>query len=103
MAKQPSSTINVGRATSGGVHNGLFGNPFYEKVVSQRYVQYLRDKIANDLDFVGKLKALRGKVLYCPGCGVGCPTCHSRVIEQELGVLLALGGTQDAYRWYYGL
>jgi len=101
--RQPSNTINVGRATSGGMLNGLFGNPFKEKVVSLRYVQYLRLRIAYDPEFVVELKQLSGKVLFCPGCGVGCPTCHGRVLEQELAVLLAWGSSQDAYRRYYGL
>ena len=101
--KQPNNTINVGRATSGGVLNGLFGNPYREKVVSLRYVQYLRQRIANDPAFVVELKKLRGKVLFCPGCGVNSPTCHARVLEEELSVLLAWGGSQTAYRRYYGL
>lgn len=78
--------INIGRVAYGGIFFGLFGNPVREKTVSEQYrtylkrimvmypkeTEWLRDKIRN------------GAELYCPGCGVGSPTCHARIIEQEL-------------------
>lgn len=83
-------TINIGRDSSGGVFNGLFGNPWKEPTVNEeRYrkhfksvVKYCPDKIEW---LVGQIK--EGSKLYCPGCGIDCPTCHARIIEQELKAL----------------
>lgn len=78
-------TINVGRT---GVFNGLFGNPVREKKVSPQYRQHFRkvmkenpkqtEWLQNQLDC--------GNKLFCPGCGIGSPTCHARIIEEELGL-----------------
>lgn len=81
-----SERINIGRKFSGGIFNGLFGNPVRETRVSPQYrtyfqmlkrhhpteVQWLQDKLR------------KGAVLYCPGCGIGSKICHARIIEQEL-------------------
>ncbi len=34
--------------------------------------------------FAEAVKALAGKRLYCPGCGVDSPTCHGRILEAEV-------------------
>lgn len=77
--------INVGRS---GVFNGLFGNPVVEKKVSLQYRLHFQKVMKKHPD---KIEWLRkelscGKVMFCPGCGVGSPTCHARVIEQMIGI-----------------
>ena len=82
-------TINIGRAYSGGIFNGLFGNPVKEKVVSEQYRAHLIKVLENtpvQTDWLRKELA-DGGVLFCPGCGVGSPTCHARIVEQELAKL----------------
>jgi hypothetical protein len=115
--KQPAGTVNVGRITSGGVKNGLFGNPFkvakvvkgaaaYRKAVAtavDHYQVYLRERLANDGTFAFEFEQLKGKRLWCPGCGLDSKVCHARVIEQELFVWFALGRSQENYRLYYGI
>ncbi len=78
--------INVGRLYSGGVFSGLFGNPVKEKIVSEQYRIHIRRVFAANPRLAAWLKAklAAGAVLYCPGCGVGSPTCHARILEQEL-------------------
>lgn len=79
-------TINVGRETSGGVFKGLFGNPIREAVVSEHYRIYFRALKRTKPQCVKWLKDKidAGYKLYCPGCGIDSPTCHARIIEQEL-------------------
>ena len=94
--RQPPHTINVGRATSGGIHNGIFGNPVRETVVTEQYRHHFRAQVASNPLFVQALREVwvalhKGYTLYCPGCGVGSPTCHARVIEVELTLLCELG------------
>ena len=91
-----SYRINVGRATSGGVYGGIFGNPIRERVVTEQYRRYFRSQVCANPSFVEALRWLyqqlnKGAVLYCPGCGTDCPTCHARVIEVELKELCRLG------------
>jgi hypothetical protein len=78
--------INVGRKYSGGIFGGLFGNPVKEKVVSEQYRFHIRRVLEANPNLRQWLKdKLRtGAVLYCPGCGVASPTCHARILEQEL-------------------
>lgn len=78
--------INVGRRTSGGVFGGMFGNPAREKVVSEQYRGFIREvlKLHPDKRHWLKDRLANGAVLYCPGCGVGSPTCHARILEEEL-------------------
>jgi hypothetical protein len=80
--------INIGRS---GIFDGLFGNPVKEKRVSKQYRSYLRMVIEECPVEVAWLKAvldMGNAVLYCPGCEVNSPTCHARIIKQELGVTL---------------
>lgn len=79
--------VNVGRY---GVFNGLFGNPVKERTVSPQYRKHFQKVMQEHPD---RIKWLRtqlecGKVMFCPGCGVGSPTCHARIIEQELADLM---------------
>lgn len=79
--------INIGRKHSGGIFDGLFGNPVKEKTVSEHYRVYIRRIIA---EHPFKAQHIRdclatGMVLWCPGCGVGAPGCHARILEEELG------------------
>lgn len=78
--------INIGRKFSGGACDGLFGNPVTERTVSQHYRTYFRKLIDTHPDeCLWLLRELKnGAVLYCPGCGIGSPTCHARIIEEEL-------------------
>jgi len=81
------SRINVGRRSSGGVFGGLFGNPVHEKEVTEQYRSYIKSIIQSHPTECGWLKERLNKsstVLYCPGCGVGSPTCHARILEQEI-------------------
>lgn len=82
-----SVRINIGRQTSGGVFKGLFGNPVHERTVSAQYRTHLRKVIESHPEETAWMKRQlkKGRVLYCPGCGVGSPTCHARVIEELLG------------------
>lgn len=75
--------INIGRT---GVFNGLFGNPVKEKKVSEQYREHFRKVMAENPEKIEWLKTqlVCGKVMFCPGCGVGSPTCHGRIIEQEI-------------------
>lgn len=69
--------------------NGLFGNPIKEKTVSEQYRNHFRKlKISHPKEVAwlqGQVKG--GASLYCPGCGLDSPTCHVRIIEQELQLL----------------
>ena len=78
--------INIGRATSGGVFNGLFGNPVREETVSEQYREHIRRVLQeHPKERVWLRQAIGlGGVLFCPGCGVGSPTCHARILEEEL-------------------
>lgn len=82
-------TINVGRRFSGGVFNGLFGNPVKETVVTEQYRSYFKRLIIDypEQIFWLKQELTKGSTLYCPGCGLNSPTCHARIIEQELAKL----------------
>jgi Pyruvate/2-oxoacid:ferredoxin oxidoreductase delta subunit len=81
--------INIGRASSGGVFDGLFGNPKRELVVSESYRRHFQAVIKYCPDKVKWLKEQinNGAILYCPGCGIGSSTCHARIIEEELNKL----------------
>jgi hypothetical protein len=37
--------------------------------------------------FAEEVKALHGKTLYCPGCGLISPTCHGRILEDVIQAL----------------
>lgn len=78
--------INVGRKYSGGVFNGLFGNPIKEKVVTEQYRKYFNSlKISNQKEVNWLKREINdGAILFCPGCGINSPTCHARIIEEEL-------------------
>lgn len=79
--------INVGRATSGGVENGAWGNPFVVgrdgdvKACIAKYRAHLWEQIKTGKVSMQKLADLYGRKLFCPGCGVGAITCHARVLE----------------------
>lgn len=75
--------INVGR---NGVFGGLFGNPKREKKVTEQYRTHFQKVMRENIGYTRWLKRQidNGAELYCPGCGVGSPTCHARIIEQEL-------------------
>lgn len=78
--------INAGRS---GVFNGLFGNPVREKTVSPQYRAYFQKVMKTHPKEVAWLKKKMGEggKMFCPGCGFDSPTCHIRVIEQELLML----------------
>lgn len=75
--------INVGRS---GVFNGLFGNPIVEKKVSPQYREHFQKLMVTHPDQVEWLRRQIGDgvELYCPRCGWNVPTCHARIIEQEI-------------------
>lgn len=81
-----SERVNIGRRYSGGIFHGLFGNPVLERTVSLQYRKYLKQVIVDHPKEVAWLqdKLDQGAVLYCPGCGIGSPTCHARLIEDAL-------------------
>jgi hypothetical protein len=35
-------------------------------------------------EFRERVKALKGQVLWCPGCGFGSETCHGRILEKAV-------------------
>lgn len=76
-------TINIGRS---GVFNGLFGNPIRERTVSPQYRIHIRKIIKNHPKESGWLRRELdcGKIMFCPGCGIGSSTCHARILEEEL-------------------
>lgn len=78
-----SRHINVGR---NGAFNGLFGNPVREKTVSPGYRLHIRRVMRNNPKETAWLReqVAAGVQLFCPGCGFDCPTCHARILEQEL-------------------
>jgi len=75
--------VNIGRS---GVFNGLFGNPVKERKVSPQYRTHFLKVMQSHQKEVAWLRTQLecGKVMFCPGCGVGSKTCHGRVIEEEL-------------------
>lgn len=79
--EQPPGTVNVGRASSQGVYRGLFGNTFGRDLAA--YEAHLRTRLTEPL-FARLFDELAGQTLWCPGCGVGAPQCHARVIERLL-------------------
>jgi len=78
--------VNIGRT---GVFNGLFGNPVKERTVSPQYREHFKKVMKEHPDKVEWLMAQlkSGKVMFCPGCGVGSKTCHGRIIEQEIAMM----------------
>jgi hypothetical protein len=67
--------------------NGIFGNPIRQKRVNrERYRQHLLKVMEENPKAVRALKKKmeEGYELFCPGCGIGSPTCHARIIEEEL-------------------
>jgi hypothetical protein len=97
----PTNHINVGRGSSGGVFGGVFGNPVKEKTVNvERYRTHLLRVLEGypaECDWLRE-RIREGIPLFCPGCGIGSPTCHARVIEQVLcppGMKLIIAGGRD--------
>lgn len=71
--------VYVGRAGQG--LEGPFGNPFRAVLIGRmeavrQHGEWLRKRCAMDLDFLGKVLALRGKRLGC-FCGPG-QACHGK-------------------------
>lgn len=81
------NTINVGRR---GIFNGLFGNPIRERTVSPQYRKHFKKLLKANTKEIKWLrrKLAEGKILFCPGCGINSPTCHARIIEQEIALPL---------------
>lgn len=80
---QRREVINIGR---NGVFGGLFGNPVREKKVSEQYrthFRYIMAKYPEQTQWL-RQQLKSGAILHCPGCGVNSPTCHGRIIEQEI-------------------
>ncbi len=79
-------SINIGRKYSGGVFDGLFGNPIKEKKVTNQYRLYInfifRTHPIEREWLRGNLKD--GARLFCPGCGYDSLTCHARILKEEL-------------------
>lgn len=103
--------INIGRTTifgnpvrigkrcpvCNGQHNDAGSTaPCYRKYLSARISDDLSQQnwareIARTIrgmpvqdGFREAVKALHGKTLRCPGCGVDSPTCHGRVLEEAI-------------------
>lgn len=86
--KQPPGTINVGRP-------GPFGNPaaigcvcpycgLVHKSAGETlpcYKKMLWKRLQIDSAFKQSVARLKGKILWCPGCGIGKSTCHARILE----------------------
>ena len=93
---------NIGRS---GIHNGLFGNPFKvwdygsASATLPHYRKYLRKRIATDPSFANHMLELKGEKLFCPGCGVGSPTCHAGILEDELTIFMILGSIMEVEKW----
>lgn len=83
MPKPSRVVINIGRR---GVFGGLFGNPVVETKVSEQYRHHFRKLLRTNPEQIRWLREqlAKGAIMQCPGCGVGSPTCHGRIIEQEL-------------------
>lgn len=64
-----------------------YGNPYVGQQLPpgeaiRRFRLYATRKFATDLDFREAVIKLRGRILICPGCGVGARGCHGRILEQ---------------------
>ena len=106
---QPADTVNIGRDTPFGspiyMHRACpvcFQTHRKPGDTLHCYEEYLRDRFSINQrkrywaeekarkalsapmpkDFYTEVMALDGKTLFCPGCGVGSPTCHGRVLEK---------------------
>lgn len=91
---QPKDTVYVGRRGKG--KDGRFGNP----VVINRecplcgtihadaastlkcFKRLLWARIQAEPSLIKDLAELKGKKLWCPGCGLESPTCHARILER---------------------
>lgn len=87
----PIGTIDIGRST-------IYGNPVRIGQVCQFckqkhnvagstlpcFEKYLVDRIEKEPYFKKMIQLLKGQVLWCPGCGIGSPTCHGRVLEKYI-------------------
>jgi ribA/ribD-fused uncharacterized protein len=85
---QPAGTVNIGRP-------GPFGNPAAINSLCPKcgevhrdasstlpcYKQMLWERLKSDRSFRQGVTSLSQKSLWCPGCGVGKPSCHGRILE----------------------
>lgn len=83
----PPGFIDVGRTT-------IFGNPFRigelrDGVLLRdagstipHFKEYAESRMKTDQHFRDSVHKLKGKKLWCPGCGIDSPTCHARVLEE---------------------
>ncbi len=83
----PPGYIDVGRST-------IYGNPF--RIGSTHcgvlldsagstiphFKEYAESRMKTDPEFRDAIHKLKGKKLWCPGCGTNSPTCHARVLEE---------------------
>ena len=81
-----ANTVYVGRAGNG--ESGFWGNPFRvtatltAKEAVAKYRVWLWEQIKCEKVTLRDLARLKGRTLYCPGCGIGNPECHARVLER---------------------
>lgn len=114
MRQQPPDTVNVGRKTPFGNPVRMnqrcpvcFQTHKAPAETLPCYQRYLRARISDNgmqftwslriaqehlqapipKNFKEELRALSGKTLYCPGCGVDSPTCHARILETTVADL----------------
>ncbi len=80
--------VYIGRSGKG--FNGYFGNPFRRNLndsigsTLNKYEQYLKNRINNDLEFRNNVKNLNGKTLVC-----FCKTkkCHGYILIKYVEIL----------------
>lgn len=85
----PIGYTDIGRST-------IYGNPVKIGQVCQFchqkhltasstlpcFENYLVEKMNKDPQFAKSVLGLKGKALWCPGCGIGSSTCHGRILEK---------------------
>jgi hypothetical protein len=80
--------VDVGRST-------IYGNPVrmdrlcplchkYHRLPGDTldcFKKYAEYRLKKDPPYRNAVLALKGKKLWCPGCGLNSPTCHARILE----------------------
>ena len=94
MRTKPTGTTDVGRST-------VFGNPFHVRdygsagATIPHYRRWLWNRVHADPGFADRVKELKNRRLWCPGCGLDSPTCHARQLERMAAYLCRSGGDVD--------
>lgn len=85
----PPGFVDVGRST-------IYGNPFkkgkicgwcgekhqYGGDTLECFQAYATHRMFADIRYKESVQALKNRKLWCPGCPIGSPYCHARILEK---------------------